>query len=51
MSTATRTPAGTSDMSPYARKMVALTLLLGVLFLGSLGAWVWYGIHQFQKLP
>jgi hypothetical protein len=38
-------------MSTHARKMVVLTLLLGVLFLGSLGAYVWYGTLQFLKLP
>ena len=38
-------------VSAYARKMVVLTLLLGVLFLGSLGAYVWYGTVQFLKLP
>jgi hypothetical protein len=38
-------------MSAYERKMVVLTLLLGVLFLGSLGAYVWYGTVQFLKLP
>lgn len=41
----------TWGMSTYARKMVALTLLLGILFLGSLGAYVWYGTLQFLKLP
>jgi hypothetical protein len=51
MSTATRSAAETPDMSPSARRIVALTLLLGVLFLGSLGAYVWYGVQQFQKLP
>jgi len=44
------TPAETSDMSPFARKMVVLTLLLGVLFLGSLGAWVWYGAYQSRNI-
>ena len=43
--------AETWGMSGHARKMVALTLLLGVLFLGSLGAYIWYGTVQFLKLP
>ena len=45
------TAAETWGMSAYARKMVVLTLLVGVLFLGSLGVYVWYGVQQFQKLP
>jgi hypothetical protein len=51
MSTTTRTAVETSDLGPSARKIVALTLLSGVLFLASLGAYVWYGVQQFQKLP
>lgn len=51
MSTATSAVTETLDMSPSARKIVALTLLLGVLFLASLGGYVWYGVQQFQKLP
>lgn len=43
--------AETWGMSAYARKMVVLTLLIGVLFLGSVGAYVWYGTVQFLRLP
>jgi len=45
------TAAETWGMSADARKMVALTVLIGVLFLGSLGAYVWYGTVQFLRLP
>jgi hypothetical protein len=45
------TAAATSDMSPFAWKMVVLTLLLGILFLGSLGAWVWYGAYLWRNIP
>jgi len=51
MSTAIMNAPETSEMSPSARKIVAISLLLGVLFLASLGAYVWYGVQQFQKLP
>jgi hypothetical protein len=44
------TAAETWGMSAHARKMVMLTLLLEVLFLGSLGAYVWYGTLQVLKL-
>lgn len=51
MSPSQGTVAETWGMSAYARKMVVLTLLIGALFLGSLGAYVWYGTVQFLKLP
>ena len=45
------TAAETWGMSADARKIVALTLLISVLFLGSLGAYIWYGTIQFLRLP
>jgi len=38
------------DMSPFARKMVALALFLGVLYLAGVGGWLWYGAYQFQNM-
>jgi hypothetical protein len=45
------TAADTSDMSPRARKIVYLILLAGVLFLGSVAAYVWYGFYQWKSIP
>jgi hypothetical protein len=39
------TAAETYDMSPLTRKIVYLSLLAGVLFLGSVAAYVWYGFY------
>lgn len=38
------------DMSPRTRKIVYLSLLAGILFLGSVAAYVWYGFYQWQKI-
>jgi hypothetical protein len=38
------------DMSPFALKIVVLTLALGALFLAALGAWVWYAAHLYQNI-
>ena len=45
------TAAETYDMSPLTRKIVYLTLLAGVFFLGSVAAYVWYGVYQWQNIP
>jgi hypothetical protein len=42
------TDAETYDMSPRTRKVVYLSLLAGVLFLGSVAAYVWYGFYQWR---
>lgn len=44
------TAAETCDMSPRTRKIVYLSLLAGVLFLGSVAAYVWYGFYQWQNI-
>ncbi|MGA7795492.1 MAG: hypothetical protein WCA19_20855 [Candidatus Acidiferrales bacterium] len=44
------TAAESYDMSPRTRKIVYLTLLAGVLFLGSVAAYVWYGFYQWQNI-
>jgi hypothetical protein len=45
------TAAETYDMTPLTRKTVYISLLAGVLFLGSVAAYVWYGIYQWQNIP
>jgi hypothetical protein len=45
------TAAETYDMSPLTRKIVYLSLLAVVLFLGSVAAYVWYGFYQWQNIP
>ena len=45
------TAAETYDRSPITRKIVYLTLLAGVFFLGSVAAHVWYGFYQWQNIP
>jgi hypothetical protein len=45
------TAAENYDMSPRARKIVYLSLLAGVLFLGSVAAYVWYGFYLWQNIP
>jgi hypothetical protein len=52
-SSAPRPELQTADpygMTPRARKIVYLALLAGVLFLGSVAAYVWYGFHQWQSI-
>jgi hypothetical protein len=39
---------GAQEMNRSARTMVVATLLLGILFLVSLGAFVFSGIYRFQ---
>ena len=43
--------ADSYDMTPRARKIVSLVLLAGVLFLGSVAAYVWYGFQQWKNIP
>ena len=38
------------EMSPFALKMVVLTLLLSALYLASVGASLWFGAYQFQNI-
>ena len=45
------TATDTYDMSPLTRKIVYLSLLAGVLFLGSVAAYVWYGFYQWRNIP
>jgi len=45
------TATETDDMSPRTRRIVYLSLLAGVLFLGSVAAYVWYGFYQWQNIP
>ncbi len=45
------TAAEDDDISPRARKIIYLTLLAGVLFLGSVAAYVWYGFYLWQNIP
>jgi len=45
------TSADTYEMSPSARSAVYLSLLAGVLFLGSVAAYVWYGFFQWRNIP
>jgi hypothetical protein len=45
------TAAENYDMSPSARRAVYLLLLAGVLFLGSVAAYVWYGFFQWRNIP
>jgi hypothetical protein len=45
------TSADAYDMSPNARRTVYLFLLAGVLFLGSVAAYVWYGFFQWRNIP
>ena len=45
------TASETDDMSPRTRRIVYLSLLAGVLFLGSVAAYVWYGFYQWQNIP
>lgn len=45
------TAADTSDMTPRAKQIVYLVLLAGVLFLGSLAGYVWYGFYQWKNIP
>lgn len=44
------TAAETEDMSPFARKVAYLSLLATAVFLGLLGAYVWYGFYQWQNV-
>jgi len=44
------TASETDDMSPRTRRIVYLSLLAGVLFLGSVAAYVWYGFYQWQNI-
>jgi len=39
------------DMSPRVRKIVFLFLLAGIVFLGSVAAYVWYGFSQWKNIP
>jgi hypothetical protein len=41
----------TDDISAGTRKIVNSFLLAGVLFLGIVGAYVWYGFTQWQNIP
>jgi len=41
----------TDDISASTRKIVNLFLLAGVLFLGIVGTYVWYGFTQWQNIP
>jgi hypothetical protein len=41
----------TSDMTPHAQKIVYLVLLAGILFLGSIASYVWYGFYQWKNIP
>jgi hypothetical protein len=45
------TATETHDMSPRTRKIIYLSLLAGVLFLGSVAAYVWYGFYLWQNIP
>jgi hypothetical protein len=45
------TAAVNYDMSPLTRKVVYLSLLAGVLFLGTVASYVWYGFYQWQNIP
>lgn len=45
------TAADTSDMTPRVRKIVYLALLAGILFLGSVASYVWYGFYQWKNIP
>jgi hypothetical protein len=45
------TAAETYGMRPLTRKIVYLSLLVGVLFLGSVAAYVWCGSYQWQNIP
>lgn len=45
------TTAESYDMTPRTRKIVYLFLLAGLLFLGSVGAYVWYGFYLWTKIP
>ena len=44
------TAAESYDMCPRTRQVVYLSLLAGVLFLGSVAAYVWYGLYQWQNI-
>lgn len=39
------------DMTPRAKQIVYLVLLAGVLFLGSIAGYVWYGFYQWRNIP
>jgi hypothetical protein len=43
--------AETVDMSPRTRTIIYLSLLAGVLFLGSIAAYVWYGFNLWRNIP
>jgi hypothetical protein len=45
------TTADSYDMTPRARRIVSLILLAGILFLATLGAYVWYGFSQWKNIP
>jgi len=45
------TAAETYDMSTATRKIVYLSLLAGVLLLGGVAAYVWYGFYLWQNIP
>jgi hypothetical protein len=43
--------AVTYDISPLTKKVVYLSLLAGVFFLGTVASYVWYGFYQWQNIP
>ena len=45
------TSADTYDKTPNARRAAYLFLLAGVLFLGCVAAYVWYGFSQWRNIP
>jgi hypothetical protein len=46
-------PAPRSGVAPSSarveKRIAALLFLFGVVFFGSIGTWLWYGIHGYQN--
>jgi hypothetical protein len=43
-------PSEVPEFSNQTRTIIIVTLVAGVLFLVTLGAWIWYGTYQYQNI-
>ena len=39
-----------SEFSTHVRHVILTLLILELLFLGSIGSWLWWGMHQYQNI-
>jgi hypothetical protein len=43
-------PREVPEFSGRASTIIIVTLVVGALFLVTLGAWIWYGTYQYQNI-